>query len=236
MLMRMPIVPRDKIAASLSEMEERAKKAKRVSKTRAENIKEINRLSARTGIILGEVVNTIMSVGAPRDSATTHSTHRTHVAQVVGSLYKGDWCSFVAPFGYTVVSKDNNLVVLQKVVSPDLWVQLTVTRAEDVGSSDHTLKDVLNWYTDRVEKKAQGSGHAGGCAGAATDMIDGLRGRTAHNTRMYDYPYMSIFGYAWGENDDVVVMSLCWFGSQVPHKGGEYLTEPLGVAYRSFKL
>jgi len=54
------IVPRDKIAASLSEMQGRPEKAKRMSKTRKENIKEINRLSARTGIVVGKAVNTVV--------------------------------------------------------------------------------------------------------------------------------------------------------------------------------
>ena len=148
--------------------------------------------------------------------------------------YEGDWCSYVAPSGYTILN-ENDTIVLQKVVAPDLWMQITACRAKDLDRSDHTLKDVLKWRADRVEKEIQSSGHAGERAGAAIDMMDGLYGRTAHNSRIYNYPYVDIFGYAWNENNDVVVLSICWFGSQIPSKDMRYLTEPLGIAYQTFR-
>jgi hypothetical protein len=148
--------------------------------------------------------------------------------------YKGDWCSFIMPSGYTIIN-ENDTIVLQKVIAPDLWMQITACRAKNLDGSDHTLKDILKWYSDNVEKEAQDSGHIGECAGAAIDIMDGLYGRTAYNSRIYNYPYMSVFGYAWSENNDVVVMSICWFGAQIPNKSMRYLIEPLGIAYRAFK-
>ena len=42
------------------------------------------------------------------------------VAPAQGGLYKCDWCSFEAPDGCTVASEDDDLVILQKVVSYQL--------------------------------------------------------------------------------------------------------------------
>ena len=163
------------------------------------------------------------------------------VAPAQGALYKGDWCSFEAPYGYTVFSEDDDSVILQKVVSsnPPLLMQLAVFRDEDMSSSDSTLKLTLEMLIDTFAEGLQEDGLIGDCTGNATDiathMMDGLHGRTAYNVRIHDYPYAKILGYAWGENNDVVYMSLLWSGSQVPYKDADYVVKPIGDAYRTFK-
>ena len=135
--------------------------------------------------MLDEVVNTILSIGATRAGATTHSTRRAHAIPVIGALYKGDWCSFEAPDGYTVLSEDDTLVVLQKVVSSNLWMQLKVCRGEDVSSSDYMLQLALKAFTDGFVERLQDGGHIGDCAGATTDMVGGSHGRTVWEVRTY---------------------------------------------------
>jgi len=152
-----------------------------------------------------------------------------------GTSYKGDWCSFEAPDGCYVISEDDTSVTLQKVVSSNLLMQLVVVRTEDISSSDYMLKLALKIFTDSFVEVLQDAGYIGDCTGDATDMIDGLQGRTAYNARIYDYPYVDIFGYAWGKNNDVVVMSLCWSGSQVPSMDTDYLIEPITDPYTSFR-
>jgi len=171
------------------------------------------------------------------------------VTPAQGALYyKGDWCSFEVPDGFTVAIADDNSVILQKVVSSDplVLIQLAFDRFEDedMSSSDYALKHLLEIYIDGFAEGLQDDGYIGDCTDAATDVFDGLHGRTAVDVRTYDYPYAEIIGQAWGENNDVVVlMSHYWAGPQVPYeyefpyefKDVDYLLEPLNDVYRTFE-
>ena len=151
--------------------------------------------------------------------------------------YKGDWCSFEVPDGFTVTSEQNTLVILQKVVPSvppyETAAQILVFRSGYASDPGTNIRLLLESYTDIFVDELQDAGYVGEhCTSYKIDMVDGLHGRTYYRIRTYDSPYSETFGYIWRENNnDIVLMSLAWSGSQVPYKDVNYLTKP----YRTFK-
>jgi len=177
---------------------------------------------------------TLPPTTTPIPTTTSPPTTLKPTSPPSSNTYIGDWCSFEAPENYIVYSEDSDSVILQKIISTDLIMQLTVCRT--VGdSTDTMLKFALKTYTTSFVEAVQ-KGFVEDCVGEdEINMIEGIQGRTAYNVVICLSPYIYVYGYTWGEGDNIVVMSLCWMGSGAEDKDTNYLIEPIGNAYKSFR-
>lgn len=156
------------------------------------------------------------------------------VPVVAGERYSGPWCSFEAPDGYTVVSTDDTLVILQKVVSSDLGMQLSATNVKDINCGEYNVELYLNVYLDKLEENLRGRNTIGTKVFSNSSTIYAAKGPTATSVRTYYNPTASMFNYAWCEGKDIVILTLLWVGMTDP-SNIEYYTNPIINAYNTFQ-
>lgn len=156
------------------------------------------------------------------------------VPVVAGERYSGSWCSFEAPDGYTVVSTDDNLVILQKIVSSDLGMQLSATRVKDINCGEYNVELYLKIYLDKLEENLREHNTIGTQSYSNSSTIYAAKGPTATAVRTYYNPTAAMFNYAWCEGKDTVILTLLWVGVTDP-SNIEYYIDPIINAYKTFQ-